>query len=133
LKERTWYDGVERKESRVKMFRSLQVKSDQIPECFWILFLWWKLKFESKNVIFKFGKPGPPEKNEKISKKLSFSMRNPVLNLILVIFRKTLPFGLPGLLIRAWRTRISEQNFYFTSIYMLTGDRKHEENLHNAN
>jgi hypothetical protein len=31
-----------------------------------------------------------------------------------------------------WRTRFSEQSFYFTSIYMLTGDQKSEGNLHNA-
>ena len=59
-------------------------------------------------------------------------MRNPVLGLIWHFLAKILPSELPEPLIRIWRTRIFEQNFCFTSIYMLTGDQKSKRNLHNV-
>jgi hypothetical protein len=54
-------------------------------------------------------------------------MRTPVLGIILAFLGKNTAPGLPDSLIRVRGTRISEQNFYFTSIYMLTGDRKNDE------
>ena len=50
----------------------------------------------------------------------------------LKFFGKNTAPGLPEPLILVWRTRFSEQNCYFTLIYMLIRDRKNEENLYNA-
>jgi hypothetical protein len=69
----------------------------------------------------------PAAGTKKISKKAAFSMRNPVFGLILAILGINTASGLAAPLIRVWRTRISEQNFYFTLIYMLIGDRKVKE------
>jgi hypothetical protein len=66
------------------------------------------------------------------TKKVTIFMRNSVLGLYLTFFGKKLPFGPLDSLIRVWRTRISEQNFCFTSIYMLTRGQKSEGNLHNV-
>jgi hypothetical protein len=50
----------------------------------------------------------------------------------LTFLAKILPSGLAAPLIRVWGTRFSEQNFYFTPIYVLNGDQKSEGNLHNV-
>jgi hypothetical protein len=56
----------------------------------------------------------------------------PFYSLFWPLLAKILPSGAPKTLIRVWRIRIFEQSFCFRSIYMLTGDRKNEGNLHNV-
>jgi hypothetical protein len=60
------------------------------------------------------------------TKKLAFSMRNPVLGRILAFLGKNTALRARSTLTRVWGIRFSEQNFYSTSIYMLTRDRKNE-------
>jgi hypothetical protein len=71
--------------------------------------------------IIKILKAGLPA-----TKKKAFSMRNLILGLILAFLGKNTALRAASTLIRVWEIRFSEQNFYFTSIYMLIRDRKNE-------
>jgi hypothetical protein len=76
----------------------------------------------------KTSKAGLPAAGRKKNcKKVAISVRNPVLGLSLAFLGKITTLRAPITPNSVWRTRISEQNFYFTSIYMLNGDQKSEE------
>jgi hypothetical protein len=61
-----------------------------------------------------------------LRKKVSIFHEKPCLGLILAFLDKNTALRAVSILIRVWGIRFSEQNFYFTSIYMLTRDRKNE-------